>query len=167
MRKFKKVSFGQFLCDFKAEFPNFVDDIKEIYEDTPKPKRATLYSAGYDFFSPIGFTLEPGESIKIPTAMRVFLGDDNVLFVLPRSGQGFKYFVRLANTEGVIDADYVKAANQGHIWLKIRNEGDKTFSVKKGEAICQAIFQEYLLTDDDELEEKAIRQGGLGSTSEF
>ena len=39
---------------------------------------------------------------------------------------------------------------------------DEDVHIKKGDAVCQAIFQKFLITDDD----NAIgeRQGGFGST---
>ena len=39
------------------------------YSSIIKPKRSTSKSAGYDFYSPISFELQPGEHIKIPTGI--------------------------------------------------------------------------------------------------
>mgnify|MGYP000423904380 CR=1 FL=1 len=39
---------------------------------------------------------------------------------------------------------------------------DITLEIKKGEAIGQALFQKYLITDNDKAEGK--RMGGFGST---
>lgn len=127
------------------------------------PKRATKGSAGYDCYSPIGFTLSPGEEIKLPTLIKAYMPQDVFLGVYPRSGLGFKYYARLANTVGIIDSDYVdNESNEGHIFVKIRNEGDKPMSVNPGDGICQFIFQKYYTTDDDDSEGK--REGGFGST---
>ncbi len=63
-------------------------------------------SAGYDFFSPVDFTLKPGETIKIPTGIRVFIEEDWVLNIFPRSGLGFKFRLQMNNTVGIIDSDY-------------------------------------------------------------
>lgn len=64
---------------------------------------------------------------------------------------GFKYNIRLCNQVGVIDADYYNNKdNEGHIWLKIQNEGDKSVELHKGEAIVQGIFLKYLTTNSDE-----------------
>lgn len=54
--------------------------------------------------------------------------------------------------------------NEGHDWLKLQNEDDKDYIVKKGDAICQGIFTKFLTVDN---EEKIIneRKGGLGSTN--
>ena len=156
-RGFKFISKEQFEKDFK-DFP----EVK--YEDLKKPKRGTAKSAGYDCFLPLKeLKLAPEEEIKIPTGIRAYMQDDEVLFALPRSGQGFKYFIRLANTVGTIDSDYYEADNEGHVWIKIRNEGNKEFELKQNDAFCQLMFQKYLLADNDDfVGEKRI--GGFGST---
>lgn len=134
------------------------------YSSIIKPKRSTSKSAGYDFYSPISFELQPGEHIKIPTGIKAYMMDDEVLNIYPRSGWGFKYFLRLANTCGVIDSDYFdNSDNEGHIWVKIRNEGNNPISVREGTAFCQGIFQKYLLVDGDDFEGNE-RTGGIGST---
>lgn len=134
-------------------------------EDIILPKRATKGSAGYDFFSPIGFSLAPGETIKIPTGIRVLLPPDKFLLIVPRSGLGFKYRVQLDNTVGVIDSDYSNSDNEGHIWIKITNDSNKGKSlvINQGDAIAQGIILQYGKTDDDKTE--GLRNGGFGSTS--
>ena len=62
---FLKVSKEQFQKDWADTF-----DIPCPYDTIKMPKRATVGSAGYDFFSPLDFTLNPGETIKIPTGIR-------------------------------------------------------------------------------------------------
>lgn len=138
-------------------------------EDVLLPKRATRKSAGYDFFSPLDFTLAPDEEIKFPTGIKVYLPDNEYLDIRPRSGHGFKHYVRLANTTGVIDADYYNNPdNEGHIWIKIRNESrsdSKPLTVKFGDAICQGIFLEYKLADGDSFDNGEERISGIGSTN--
>jgi len=155
--QFMKVSRAQFESDWDFAAPCPWDDII-------LPRRGTAGSAGYDFFSPVDFTLAPGEFIKIPTGIRARIDDGWVLAICPRSGQGFKYRVQLYNTLGVIDADYFGAANEGHIHIKIVNantEG-KTLCVRRGEAFAQGIFLPFGITVDDDACE--VRTGGFGST---
>ena len=64
---------------------------------------------------------------------------------------------------GVIDSDYFFADNEGHIFVKMTNLGDKTLTVEKGQAFAQGIFVEYGITVDDDATE--VRNGGFGSTS--
>lgn len=157
MRSFEKISFEQ--------FKNDVCDDKLIYNKFKLPNRSTKNSAGYDFFSLFDFSLKPGEIMKIPTGIKVNIENNDVLFLVVRSSMGFKYNVRMCNQVGVIDSDYYNNSdNEGHIWIKLKNEGDKDFIVKNGDAICQGIFLNYL-TVTNERDVKKIRNGGLGSTN--
>lgn len=155
--KFMKVSPEQFASDWDFTAPNPYDEIQ-------LPRRGTSGSAGYDFYSPLDFSLAPGEFIKIPTGIRAKMEDGWVLTLYPRSGQGFKYRLQLYNTVGVIDADYFGAANEGHIQIKIvnANEEGKVLSVKRGEAFAQGIFLPFGITVDDDADQ--VRIGGFGST---
>ena len=142
MRKFEKISFDQFKKD--------ISDDKKLYEAYSLPKRDTKCAAGYDFYSLFDYTLMPGDIMKIPTGIKVCMEEDDVLFLIDRSSMGFKYNVRMCNQVGVIDADYYNNSNnEGHMWIRIQNEGDKDYIVKKGDAMIQGIFMKYLKTDDD------------------
>lgn len=152
---FEKVSEGRFLADGGK---------KENYDKIILPVRATAGSAGYDIVTPQDVTLNPGESIRIPTGIRVRMEDGWVFQIYPRSGLGYKYRVQLDNTVGIIDSDYYFSDNEGHIQVKITNDGKegKTLCLKSGERFCQGIFTEYGITYDDEA--TATRNGGFGST---
>lgn len=114
--KFEKISKQQFIKDFQDTFTNYDSEtINQIYENLKLPKRATTGSAGYDFYTPIDFTLNPQETIKIPTGIRVKINEGWFLAIYPRSGLGFKYRLQLNNTVGIIDSDYYFSDNQGHI----------------------------------------------------
>lgn len=159
-RGFEKISFDQYVKDVGAERY----ELAEEYLDIKLPRRATKKSAGYDFYSPFYFQLEPGETIKIPTGIKAYMQDNEVLNIYIRSSLGFKYDVVLSNNVGIIDADYVNADNEGHIWIKLINHGDKTLEIDKGEAFAQGIFSTYLVTDDDKPVNED-RTGGIGSTN--
>lgn len=93
------------------------------------------------------------------------MNKDEMLMLVVRSSMGFKYNVRMCNQIGIFESDYYNNSNnEGHAWLKLQNEGDKDYIVKKGDAICQGIFTKFLTVDN---EEKIIneRKGGLGSTN--
>lgn len=150
--KFEKVSITEFL---KSGFKATLDDII-------LPRRATAGSAGYDFFSPVTFTLQPGETAKIATGVRVKIADGWALLIYPRSSLGFKYRLTLNNTVGVIDSDYYNADNEGHIFIKLTNCGDQPLTVEKGKAFAQGVFTPFGITEDDVA--AAARTGGIGST---
>lgn len=160
--RFEKVSYKQYASD--SNKPK--DDILlDEYDSLRIPRRATKGSAGYDFFAPWSFTLQPGESIKIPSGIRVLLDEDKVLMCYPRSGLGFKYRLQLDNVTGIIDCDYSESDNEGHIFFKLTNDSrdGKTVTVKRGEAFAQGVILQYFITEDDSTE--GIRNGGFGSTT--
>lgn len=149
---FSKVSYNQF-----SEYGD-----EKTYNEIILPKRATMGSAGYDFFSPKEFTLNPNEEIKIATGIRVKIDNGWVLNIYPRSSLGFKYRLTLNNTVGIIDSDYYNADNEGHIFIKMTNCGKIPLTIEKGKAFAQGIFLPFGITTDDKCEE--TRTGGLGST---
>lgn len=157
--KFDKVSLTQYKAALELQ------NVESEYQIIKCPKRATMGSAGYDFYSPKTFALAPGETIKIATGIRVEMLAGWVLFILPRSGHGFKFRVQLDNTVAVIDSDYYYSDNEGHIMLKLTNDGKmgKTMCIQAGEAIAQGVFLPFGITADDAVTE--IRNGGLGSTT--
>ena len=164
--KFEKVSLKQFSADWKDTFGDVTEEkIQEMYDQIRLPRRATAGSAGYDFFAPVDVQLAPGETIKIPTGIRAQMEQEWVLKVYPRSGLGFKYRLQMNNTVGIIDSDYFYSDNEGHIFMKIMNDGreGKTVELKAGEGFAQGIFLEYGVTVDDDATEK--RNGGFGSTT--
>ena len=154
MNKFNKISQTQFLIDGLDKYCK--------YDEIMLPKRATKGSAGYDIYSVADFELQPNEVIKLPTGIQVHLDDDKFLAIVPRSGLGFRYSTRLANTVGIIDSDYHCSDNEGHIWIKLINGAEKKLTVRKGDAICQGIVLPFFKMDDDVSE--GIRNGGFGST---
>ena len=156
-RVFEKISFEQFKRDVSEDL--------DLYNSYNLPKRATKCSAGYDFYALFDYVLRPGEIKKIPTGIKAKMEYDDVLFLIDRSSMGFKWNVRMCNQVGVIDADYYNNnSNEGHIWIRIQNEGTEDYIVKKGEGMIQGIFMKYLKTDDD-IESQAERNGAFGSTN--
>lgn len=132
------------------------------------PKRKTRYSAGYD--------VEAAEDCVIPsfkkgmkptlvkTGIKAYMMDDEVLILANRSSNPGKKGLILANSIGVIDKDYYgNPDNDGHIMFAFYNVKDEDTVIKKGDAIGQAIFQKFFVTDDDEA--TGERVGGFGSTN--
>lgn len=143
MRKFEKISFEQFKKDIK--------DNRNLYERYELPKRDSKRTAAYDIYLLEELTIAPGETKKIPTGLKSYFEDDEVLLLIVRSSMGFKYNIRLCNQVGIIDADYYdNPSNEGHMWIRIQNESDETIVLPAGEAIVQGLFLKYLTTDDDQ-----------------
>ena len=132
------------------------------------PVRKTKCSAGYD--------IEAAEDCVIPsfkkgmaptlvkTGIKAYMAEDEMLLLYNRSSNPKKKGLILANSVGVVDSDYYgNVDNDGHIMFAFYNIKDEDTQIKKGEAIGQAIFQKYLVTDDDVA--TGERMGGFGSTN--
>ena len=132
------------------------------------PIRKTKYSAGYD--------IEAIEDIVIPsfkkgsaptlvkTGLKAYMADDEYLMLCNRSSNPKKKGLVMANGVGIVDKDYYENPdNDGAIMFSFFNIKDEEITIKKGEAIGQAIFQKYMIVDNDVAEGKRV--GGFGSTS--
>lgn len=157
--KFEKVSIEQWRQGYSRA------DAERVYEGIVLPKRATSGSAGYDFFAPFEIELKAGETVKVPTGIRVKISEGWLLSLYPRSGLGFKFRLQLDNTVGIIDSDYYFSDNEGHIFAKLTNDSKegKTVTVAAGTGFMQGIFTEYGITEDDDT--AGVRNGGFGSTT--
>ena len=132
------------------------------------PVRKTKFSAGYDVEAAED-TIIPSfkrgnKPILIKTGIKAYMADDEVLILANRSSNPGKKGLILANSIGVIDKDYYgNPDNDGHIMFAFYNIKDEDLEIKKGDCIGQAIFQKYLIADDDSAEGERI--GGFGSTN--
>lgn len=131
------------------------------------PVRKTKYSAGYD--------VEAAEDCIIPrferglkptlvkTGLKVYMMEDEMVCLYNRSSNPGKKGLVMANSVGIVDYDYYENEdNDGHFMFAFYNMKDKDVEIKKGDCIGQAIFQKFLITDDDSAE--GIRNSGFGST---
>lgn len=167
MAQFEKISFEQFKKDCQANLTEQPSEerLRKAYDDIKLPKQATAGSAGHDFMSLCQFTLAPGQSLIIPTGIKVFMEPGWFLAIYPRSSLGFKYKAKLDNTVGIIDLDYYNnPKNEGHVMVKISNCGDQVFTVNPGDRFVQGIFQPYGVVYGSKAE--GTRTGGFGSTDE-
>ncbi|QOR34665.1 dUTP diphosphatase [Clostridium sp. 'deep sea'] len=160
VRGFEKISINQFVKDIKITESH----LKTCYANYQVPQRGTAVSAGYDFYALQNITLQPGEQIVVPTGIKAYMQPDEWLAILVRSSHGFKYNLRLMNQVGVIDADYYNnPSNEGHIFVALKNEGNRTWQVKASQAFAQGIFMKYLCVDGENPVSQQ-RLGGIGST---
>ena len=143
-------------------------EIAKGYEDKDihLPVRKTKNSAGYDVEAASDIVIEPYKNgmkpTLIPTGLKAYCQDDEYYILVNRSS-GPKKGLVMANSIGIIDADYYgNESNDGHFYFQYWNFGDKPLEIKKGDVIGQVIFQKYLLVDNDEAE--GVRTGGFGST---
>lgn len=159
------------------------------------PRRQTIASAGYDIEASEDITIpsvwrlnfvrifrlirnghqifsrdyemadEILKPILIPTGIKAYMPDDEVLILANRSSNTFKRNLALPNGIGVIDSDYYdNPNNEGEIFVQVINYGVKPLHIKKGERIAQGIFMKYLRTDNDDPISRQ-RTNGFGSTN--
>ena len=132
------------------------------------PVRKTAKSAAYDLEAAED-TVIPSFKLGqkptlIPTGLKSYMQSNEVLMLFPRSSSPKKQGIMFPHSAGIIDADYYgNVDNDGHIMVQCINIKDEDVTIKKGEAIAQAMFQDFLITDDDCAE--GVRVGGFGSTS--
>jgi dUTP pyrophosphatase len=137
-----------------------------FYPDIKLPQRADAQSAGYDFYSPIDFKIDPKDTFVLWTNVKAYMEPDEVLELHVRSSIGIKKNVTLANVTGIIDASYYEnPSNDGNIGLALRNNTGITVEFKKGDRIAQGLFKKYLVAEGDAPIKKE-RTGGSGSSGD-
>ncbi len=139
-------------------------NIKLLRENSVIPKRATMYSAGFDLVAIIDEKTEikKGVTTKIPTGIAVEIPVGYVGLVFARSGLGANYGVIPANAVGVIDSDY-----RGEIFVPLTCHKEESYIVEPMDRIAQLvvvpIFTEEL-TVVQELNTTERNDGGFNST---
>ena len=102
----------------------------------------------------------------LPTGIKAYMQQDEVLKLFIRSSAPLNSFIIMANSTGIIDSDYYNNSdNEGHIFFQVINLSPVPLIINKGDIIGQGVFEKYLITDDDDKQEKQDREGGFGSTS--
>ncbi len=132
------------------------------------PVRKTKNSAGYDIEAAEDVVVpafKPGQKpTLVKTGLKAYCEPDEFFMLCNRSSNPGKRGLVVANSVGIIDSDYYgNVDNDGHVMFAFYNFFDHDVEIKKGDAIGQAIFMKYLITDDDNA--KGERTGGFGSTS--
>ena len=163
---FEKVSFAEYKNSrLKTNKLLSIQVIEEEYENIELPKRGTSESAGYDFHIPYHLDMKYNMNQLLPTGIRLVadkLDMNYVMLLFPRSSVGFKKGLMLTNTCGVIDKDYYKADNEGHILISFSEVVRKDVVFEQGDRVVQGLIVPNLIVSNDSAEEE--RTGGLGST---
>lgn len=136
-------------------------------KDINLPKPSTKHSAGNDFEAAESITILPysvcHKVTLVPTGVKAYMQEDEVLEIYDRSSNPSKKGIMLANSVGIIDSDYYNNPdNDGHIMFGFINITDNPVIINKGDRIGQGIFKKFLRSDDSDVEFE--RSGGFGST---
>ncbi|KGR72706.1 dUTP diphosphatase [Streptococcus phocae subsp. phocae] len=139
--------------------------VSTFTDETLLPKRETAHAAGYDLKVAETTQLEPGEIKLVPTGVKAYMQDGEILYLFDRSSNPRKKGIVLINSVGVIDGDYYNnEANEGHIFAQMKNITNQTVILEVGDRIAQGVFMPYLVADADQA--GGPRTGGFGSTGQ-
>ena len=192
-----------FLKEMLASIINSINDTEGIakrnvpvaielcHPDAKIPQYAHISDSGMDVYALDDITVHPGETVLVPTGIKVALPVGFELQVRPKSGRALKTKLRVANTPGTIDQAYrdeIKVIienveppirdittntimdENGYVdHMEITSiEYGKDFTIGKGEKFCQLVLCEvpkvafYRVDSVQEIGDN--RNGGFGST---
>ncbi len=136
----------------------------EATSDLHLPRYESAGAAGMDVEAAVqeDLTIEPGETVLVPTGFGVALPIGYELQVRPRSGLAVKYGLTIINSPGTIDSDY-----RGEVKVALINLGRKPFIVHRGDRIAQLVLApvtraRFVLVEA--LEQTSRAAGGFGHT---
>lgn len=165
--------------------------IELCHENAKLPEYAHMSDSGMDLFALDDITIKPGETVLVPTGIKVALPPGYELQVRPKSGRALKTKLRVANTPGTIDQGYrdeikviienvdppIRAINIKDWPLDDTNpvirfsdlEFGQSYTIGKGEKFAQLVLAEVPKVTFERVDSVAAigedRGGGFGSTS--
>lgn len=131
-------------------------------EEINLPEKGSEHAMAYDFYSPVDVVIKPMKPTIIWSDVKVKMNNDEGLLLNVRSSMG-KVPIMISCTQGWIDSDYYSNKNNdGNIGIMLLNLSDKPFKIKRGDRIAQAMFINFLSSENGNTKEKRI--GGFGSS---
>ena len=147
------------------------------------PKYANEGDAGMDVYAAEEVTIQPGETVVVPTGLKLAIPVGYEIQVRPRSGLSLKTPIRIPNSPGTIDSGYrdelgiivnnssIVSRNQDtkeKFTLDEKGNKNGTYIIRKGDRIAQIVLQvvpKMMLTKVDSVKNIGTdRGGGFGST---
>ena len=128
------------------------------------PTYGSAEAAGADLYACLeeDMTIQPGQTVFIPTGLSMEIPQGYAGLIYARSGLACKRGLAPANKVGVIDSDY-----RGQVMVALHNHGKTDQQICGGERIAQLIITPVLTPMYEEAEEltDTLRgAGGFGST---
>lgn len=137
--------------------------LKQLDKALPVPQYAHKGDAGCDLYSCIDIEIKPMERAKVPTGIAVSIPNGFAGFIQPRSGLAINKGISIVNSPGLINSTY-----RGEICaILINHDPKETFSVKRGDKICQLVIQKVETVTFEVVKElpQSVREAdGFGST---
>lgn len=160
--------------------------IEKCHDDAKIPVYANLTDAGADLYAIEDIVIAPGETVLVPTGLKVAIPRGYEIQVRPKSGRALKTKMRVANTPGTIDSGYrdeIKVIidnieppfkdinyhfdDEGKVIIDFILHGS-SYSISKGDKFAQLVLSEVPKMDFVEVESVSKytgnRGGGFGST---
>lgn len=152
--------------------------IEIVREDVKLPAYANPYDAGMDVCAAEDMTLAPGESVIVPTGLKLAIPEGFEIQVRPRSGISLKTPLRLPNSPGTIDSGYrdelgiivCNTSHEGNEVFTLDTKGNQQgiYQIRKGDRIAQLVLcrvPRMAFTVVDSVKDIGQdRGGGFGST---
>ena len=144
---------------------NIINYVK-LSSTAQAPVQGSEWAAGWDLHADLEgknlISLTPGEVKKISTGIAIALPQGTFGAIYPRSGNATKRGLVLANTVGIIDADY-----RGAVIVALKNTSNEIQYIEQGERIAQLIVQPYInvnFNETDSIGTTARGDSGFGSS---
>ena len=133
--------------EIKFEFTGILKEDSEGGPYRKLPERSTKYSAGYDVYNPQEVVIPAHSLYLVKTGIKAKFPNNMVLKLYNRSSNPKKKGVMLANSVGIVDADYYNNNdNDGEIGFMFYNFTDTDTTFNAGDKIGQGIFENYYTT---------------------
>ncbi len=138
--------------------------IKKLKPNAAIPTYGSMNAAGADLYACIdsAVSVQPGETLMIPTGLAMELPEGYAGLIYARSGLASKKGLAPANKVGVIDSDY-----RGEVLVALHNPSLTDAAIEPGERIAQLVITPYVMgvfEEVDELSDTERGAGGFGST---
>ena len=138
--------------------------VKKLKNNAIIPTRGSVLASGLDLYALEDTEILPGKTKAVSTgiAFQIPLGYE--IQVRPRSGLSLKTNLRISNSPGTVDMDYL-----GECCVIMTNIGiENTEKIKAGDRIAQAVLCPVIIPELTEVEEFDIETkrgtAGFGST---
>ena len=138
--------------------------VKKLKENAIMPTYGSVEAAGADLYACLSepVTIQPGESVFVPTGLAMELPNGYAGLIYARSGLACKRGLAPANKVGVVDSDY-----RGEFMIVLHNHGKTAQTIEHGERIAQLVITPVFtpgFLETDELTDTERSGGGFGST---
>lgn len=138
--------------------------VKKLKQTAILPTYGSAQAAGADLYACLddAVTVQPGQTVFIPTGLAMEIPEGYAGLVYARSGLACKQDLAPANKVGVIDSDY-----RGEFMVALHNHGQSDRTVSHGDRIAQLVItpvQTPGFCEVAELSDTKRSSGGFGST---